>query len=66
MREVFDVFKVDVMKDENFQLVLLEYEKFLDGKIENLILIYICLLLILVIKVFDLVDGDMLLILQEF
>lgn len=46
--------------------MLLEYEKLLIGKIENLILIYIGLLLILVRKVIDVVDGDLLLILEEF
>lgn len=65
MRKVLDAFKVDVIKDENFQSALSEYEKLLDGKIENLTLIHISSSLTLVRKVIDVVDGDMLPILQE-
>lgn len=65
MRNVLHAFKVDVMKDETFQSALSEYEKLLDGKIENLTLIHISSSLVLVRKVIDVVDGDMLPILQE-
>lgn len=65
LKKVLDAFKVDVKKDQNFQLALSEYEKLVDRKIENMTLIHIGSSLSLIKKVIDVVDSDMLSILHE-
>lgn len=66
MKDVLKVFGVDVIKDEVFQKVLLEYEKLMDGNIGEMMLFYIGLLLEFVDKVVNIVDNDLLVILIEF
>lgn len=65
MKNVLNAFGVDVMKDESFQRALSEYEKLLDGDIEDMTLFHIGSSLILVGNVVNIVDSNMVAILHE-
>lgn len=62
---VLHAFSVDVMKDHCFQKALTEYKKLLEGDIADMTLFHIDSSLVLVRRVVDVVDTDMIAILKE-
>ncbi|XP_055995963.1 uncharacterized protein LOC125646740 isoform X2 [Ostrea edulis] len=65
MKSVLNAFEVDFANDQNFQEALSEYEKLLEGHVENLTVFQIGTSLMLVGNVVDMVDSDMVAVLQE-
>lgn len=65
MKTVLNAFGVDVKKDDSFQRALSEYEKLLDGDIEDMTLFHIGSSLLLVGNVVNIVDSNMVAILHE-
>lgn len=66
MKFVLYVFSVDVIYDDCFLRVFIEYEKLLEGNIVEMILFYIEVVLVLVVRVVNVVNIDMLVIFREF
>lgn len=65
IKKVLTAFKIDLMEDEHFPKALCEYERLLNGDIENMTLSDIGQSLTIVGRVVNVVDKDMLAVLEE-